>query len=144
MRRYDPATACAALADADPVMAHLIDVVGPLRMERRMQGETFEGLLRAIVGQQLSSKAAATIHQRVRALFPETRLSPKALDAIPDEALRSAGLSGNKLRALRDLAARCRMGPSPVSGACGGMTMRPSSSGLRRCGASAGGPWKCC
>lgn len=109
-RSYDPATACAALAAADPVMGRLIAAVGPLRMERRMTGETYEALLRAIVSQQLSGKAAATIHQRVRALFPAGRVSPAAADAIPDEALRGAGLSANKLRALRDLSARCRDG----------------------------------
>lgn len=109
MHRYDPLTACEALAAADPVMARLIGAVGPLRMERRMQGETFESLLRAIVSQQVSSKAADTIHQRVRDLFVG-RISPAALDAVSDEALRGAGLSGNKLRALRDLAARCQDG----------------------------------
>lgn len=113
MRRYDPAIACAVLAKADPVMARLMAAVGPLRMERSMRGDTFEVLLRAIVHQQLSGKAAGTIHQRVRALFPDGDIRPGALDAIGDDVLRAAGLSANKLRAVRDLAGRCHDGTVP-------------------------------
>lgn len=111
--RYDPERARATLAAADPVMGRLMAAAGPLRMERTMRGDTFAVLLRAIVYQQLSGRAAGTIHERVRALFPEGGVRPEALDAIPDEALRGAGLSGNKLGYVRDLAARCRDGTVP-------------------------------
>jgi DNA-3-methyladenine glycosylase II len=61
---------------------------------------------RAIVYQQLSGKAAATIYGRFLALFPGKRYPrPAALLAVPVEKLRAAGLSGAKAAALRDLAA---------------------------------------
>lgn len=67
----------------------------------------FESLARAIVYQQLAGKAAATIHGRVCALTPGPRLpKPEELLALPEERLRGAGLSRNKLAALRDLAGR--------------------------------------
>lgn len=112
-RRYRAGEACAALADTDPVMAGLIDRVGLLRMERRMRGDTFAVLLEAIVHQQLSGKAAGTIHARFLALFGDGEVRVEALDTIPDADLRGAGLSANKVRAVRDLAARCRDGTVP-------------------------------
>lgn len=107
MRTYQPSTACAELAAADPVMARMIDAVGPLRMERSMAGDTFAVLLRAIVYQQLSGRAAGTIHARVCALFPDGRPQARALGGIADHDLRAAGLSANKLRAIRDLGSHC-------------------------------------
>lgn len=112
MRRYDAATACAALAAADLVMARLVEAFGPLRMQHP-RGDCFAVLLDAITQQQLSRKAAQTIHARVCALFPQGRVAPDQLSTIADSRLRAAGLSANKVRAVRDLAARCQDGTVP-------------------------------
>lgn len=98
----------AALAAADPVLAGLIRRIGPLSLERRRRGrprtDAYGALLRAVVGQQLSVKAAATIHGRVLDLFGGEVPHPQALlDADPGE-LRAAGLSGRKVEYVRDLA----------------------------------------
>ena len=64
----------------------------------------FEALLRAIVYQQLSGRAAGAIHARVLELFDGGRPTARALAAIGDDRLRAAGLSRAKVRAARDLA----------------------------------------
>ena len=92
------------LRRADPVLAGIIRRVGPYTLEPSREGTHFEALARSIIYQQLSGKAAATIHSRVKALYPRRRLRPEAVLATPDEALRGAGLSGQKLSYLRDLA----------------------------------------
>jgi 3-methyladenine DNA glycosylase/8-oxoguanine DNA glycosylase len=74
---------------------------------------TFEALAESIVYQQLTGKAAATIHARVCALFPGARLEPGPLLAASEEALRGAGLSRGKVLAIRDLAARTVAGSIP-------------------------------
>lgn len=96
--------AMAHLRRADPVMARLIDAVGPL--EFRLRRERFPALCRAIIFQQLAGAAARTIHARFVALFPGRRF-PTARQVIdaPETLLRSAGLSRQKIRYLKDLAA---------------------------------------
>jgi DNA-3-methyladenine glycosylase II len=98
----------AALADADPVMAALIARIGPVSIDRRRRGrpkgDAYATLLRAIVGQQLSAKAAATIYGRVLDLFDGGVPSAEALLEIDDESLRAAGLSGRKVEYVKDLA----------------------------------------
>jgi 3-methyladenine DNA glycosylase/8-oxoguanine DNA glycosylase/alkylated DNA nucleotide flippase Atl1 len=93
----------------DPVLAHLVDLVGPLRHPPRFADGHFGALARSIVYQQLAGRAAQAILGRVVAAAGG-RLSPEALAAVPDEALRAAGLSANKLASLRDLTARVLMG----------------------------------
>lgn len=110
---FDPEAAVAALRASDAKLARLIDRVGPFRLELRDTLDSFNALAESIVYQQLSGKAAATIFARVRALFPRGRLSPRALDAVSDAALRGAGLSAAKLAGLRDLAARAGRGEVP-------------------------------
>ncbi len=111
---YDAVAASQALAAADPRLADVIARVGPPTIAIRPD-EALPALLRAIVGQQLSVKAAATIHGRVLDAFaPGGTLDLSALDAAPDEALRACGLSGAKTRALRDLAERQRAGTLPT------------------------------
>lgn len=106
--------AARALRAADPVLRKVIDKVGPCALKPK-PGETFHALLRSITFQQLNGKAAETIHGRVLALFPKTRpLTPENLLKTPDAPLRGAGLSGNKLLALRDLAQKCRDGVVPT------------------------------
>ena len=58
------------LRRVDPVMAGVIDAVGPCRYAPRAEGTHFDALVRAIVSQQISGKAAATIHGRLLDLFP--------------------------------------------------------------------------
>lgn len=93
-------------------MARLIAQVGPLGLQRRAFPSTFEALLRSIVYQQLSGKAAATIYGRVVERLGG-RVEPEALLARPEDELRGAGLSRPKLRAAQDLAARVLDGTVP-------------------------------
>ena len=94
------------LRRADPVMARIIERVGPCTFEARAEGTHFDAIVRAIVYQQLSGKAAATIHRRVRELYGDRDPTPAELLATADEPLRAAGLSRQKLGYLRDLATR--------------------------------------
>jgi DNA-3-methyladenine glycosylase II len=100
-----------ALAAADPTMAALIDRLGKLdvatRLRRRKEerpADAYGALLRAIVGQQLSTKAARTIYLRVLDLFDGTTPSPEQLLEASEEELRGCGLSGRKTEYVRDLA----------------------------------------
>lgn len=110
---YDPATAVSALRDADARLGSMIDRIGDFHLRDQSAMTPFQALLRSIVYQQLSGKAAGSIHARVRALFPGGRPSPRGLSGLSDADLRSAGLSRGKVRAVRDLAARCLDGTVP-------------------------------
>src|SRR5690242_13738834 len=114
--RHDPRPALRHLRRADPRLARVIAAVGPCQLEFMPMRSPFHSLLRAITYQQLSGKAAATILGRVVALVPEELgPPPAALVEIPDKALRGAGLSRNKLLALKDLAAKTLDGTVPDS-----------------------------
>lgn len=102
------------LSGADPTLARLVSVVGPFSIEMRALRDPFEALARNIVYQQLNGTAAATIHSRVLALFGGRRLRPKEILQASEEALRGAGLSRNKLVALKDLAAKTLDGTVPT------------------------------
>jgi 3-methyladenine DNA glycosylase/8-oxoguanine DNA glycosylase len=93
------------VAGRDPVLANLIALVGPVRYRPRNPDGHFGALVRSIVFQQLAGRAAQAILGRVLAAVGG-ELSPEALAATPDEVLRAAGLSGNKLASLRDLSAK--------------------------------------
>jgi DNA-3-methyladenine glycosylase II len=111
---FDPAEAVAHLRTADPVMGRLIGRVGPFALVFKPTRNLFDALLRSIVYQQLHGKAAATIHGRVlTVLAPHGGTTPEASQGATDEALRAAGLSRNKLLAVRDLAAKCLDGTVP-------------------------------
>ncbi len=103
--QYKPETARRRLKTADPVMSRLIKLVGPFKMETEFALSPFEALLRAIVYQQLSGKAAGAIHTRVQALFGDT-IEPDALLRTDAQTLRTAGLSRAKVIAVHDLAAK--------------------------------------
>ena len=91
------------LAAADPRLAPLIAQHGPPPFEPTR--DPVLSLARAIVYQQLSGKAAATIWGRVLDLYPRRRLpAARVIAATPDERLRAAGMSGAKAAALKDLA----------------------------------------
>jgi DNA-3-methyladenine glycosylase II len=100
-----------ALAASDPTMAALIERLGKIdlatRLKRRSEErppDAYGALLRAIVGQQLSTKAARTIYGRVLELFEGTTPSPEQLLEADESDLRGAGLSGRKVEYIRDLA----------------------------------------
>jgi DNA-3-methyladenine glycosylase II len=99
------------LAAADPAMATLIERVGEIDLKTRLRRRSEEkppdaygALLRAIVGQQLSTKAARTIYLRVCDLFGGSTPSPEQLLEASEEDLRGCGLSGRKVEYVRDLA----------------------------------------
>lgn len=121
---FDPQEATAFLRRADPALARLVDRVGPLRLQLDHSSSLFAALAEAIVYQQLTAKAAATIYGRVKALFPRSLEgpTPEQLLLVPDEALRGAGLSQAKLLALRDLARRATAGEIPSLAELPGMT----------------------
>jgi DNA-3-methyladenine glycosylase II len=110
---FDPSVALKHLSKADPTLARLIKAIGPFRMEIRTMHSPFEALARNIIYQQLNGTAAAAIHARVIALFGTKPLRPEDILHAPDEALRGAGLSRNKMAALRDLAAKRLDGTVP-------------------------------
>jgi DNA-3-methyladenine glycosylase II len=97
----------AQLRDADPVMARLIEEHGAVvrrELKEERSGDAYGALLRSIVGQQLSTKAARTIYGRMLELFDGHAPSPKQLLAADPDAIRAAGLSRPKIAYLRDLA----------------------------------------
>jgi DNA-3-methyladenine glycosylase II len=104
-------SAAKQLAAADPTMAALIERLGAIDLETRLRRRSEErppdaygALLRAIVGQQLSTKAARTIYGRILDLFEGSTPSPEQLLEADETALRGAGLSGRKVEYVRDLA----------------------------------------
>jgi len=97
------------LARRDPVLGELMRRHGACGLADAQHEDPFRALVHAIIAQQLSSKAAATIERRVHALF-RGPLTPKALSLVTDEALRAAGMSFQKIRYLRDLSVRVQDG----------------------------------
>jgi len=93
------------VASRDPVLAGLVARVGPIRHRPREADGPFGALVRSIVFQQLAGRAAQAIYGRVRATVGGS-LTPETLSAASDAALRTAGLSANKLASLRDLSAK--------------------------------------
>ena len=109
---FDQEEAIAHLRARDPKLAKLIDRVGPFALRLGSAPSPFESLLESIMYQQLHGKAAATIHRRVREIYGGDP-SPQALLDTPEDRLRAAGVSGNKIKALRDLASRTLDGTVP-------------------------------
>jgi 3-methyladenine DNA glycosylase/8-oxoguanine DNA glycosylase len=111
---YSRGRAVAVLRERDPILAGLIDRVGPFTLTLSERSSPFHALMASITSQQLSGRAAATIFARLSALFADpTQPTPAALLALPEEALRGAGLSRAKAAALRDLAAKTLDGVVP-------------------------------
>jgi DNA-3-methyladenine glycosylase II len=109
----DYARARRHLARRDPILRDLMRVHGKCGLADAQHGDPFGALMKAIVSQQLSTKAADTIFRRLIALFdgPPT---PLALAGLTDLQLREVGLSGQKLRYMRDLAGRVQDGSLPL------------------------------
>jgi methylated-DNA-[protein]-cysteine S-methyltransferase len=113
---FDPRIAVEHVRASDASFAHVIDSIGAFRMQLKKTPSIFVALAEAIVYQQLTGKAAATIFARLSALFPHAQDGPTAEQIVDasDEALRGAGLSRSKLLSLRDLARRATGGGLPT------------------------------
>jgi DNA-3-methyladenine glycosylase II len=121
--RYDASKAISDLSFADPKLGKLIERAGPFTMRVASAQSPFEALVESIIYQQLHGKAAATIHRRmIESFAPAMTLeaagtgahpTPQQLLECPNEQLRAAGLSKNKMLALRDLAAKTIDGTVP-------------------------------
>jgi DNA-3-methyladenine glycosylase II len=97
----------------DPVLAPVIRKYRERSLIEGPPADPFPALVRTIVGQQLSVKAAATIHGRLVALMPEG-VTPAAIDVLSDAQLRGVGISRQKAGYLRDLAAKAASGELPL------------------------------
>jgi DNA-3-methyladenine glycosylase II len=113
---FDPLEAIEHLKASDAKLAALIERAGPFTMRLDPAPSPFESLIESILYQQLHGKAAATIHRRVREYFGGDP-APELLLKTPDEPLRAAGVSGNKIKALKDLAAKTLDGTVPTHAA---------------------------
>jgi DNA-3-methyladenine glycosylase II len=113
---FDADEAVAHLRVSDAKLGSLIERAGPFTLRLDPSPSPFESLLESILYQQLHGKAAATIHRRVLEYFGGDP-SPQLLLDTPDEPLRADGVSGNKIKALRDLAARTLDGTVPTHAA---------------------------
>src|SRR5579884_1603953 len=96
------------LRTADPVIAAIIDRVGPYRLELRDPG--FGTLVRSIVYQQLSGRVASKILQRLIEAMPDGQLTPEGILSLSPEKMRAVGLSAQKSAYLRDLAEKTAAG----------------------------------
>ena len=115
-RGFDTAAADEYLARRDRRLARWIERIGSIAPQPQWRGrfDPVDALARAILYQQLSGKAAATIVGRVEAAIGSQRLHCDTLARIDDAALRACGVSGNKALALRDLARREADGEIPT------------------------------
>jgi DNA-3-methyladenine glycosylase II len=126
--KWSKEEAVAHLRAVDKRIAALIDRVGPLKLSTRSDHSLYEMLFRSVVYQQLAGKAAGSILNKVCLLYhpvpikrnkqgyygiPECYPQPQQIIDTPDERLRSAGLSRNKLLSIKDLAAKTLDGTVP-------------------------------
>ena len=113
---FDPRKAVRHLKSADPALGEIMARIGPFAMELKSSRSLFGALAEAIVYQQLSNKAAATIYGRVEALFPRAKdgFTPRHILKAPDESLRGCGLSRAKVLAVQDLARRVHANELPT------------------------------
>ena len=122
MSAYDWDGAIAHLERRDRALKRIIGMIGPRKPARLGSAQTpFATLLRSIVHQQITGKAAGNIHRRLLDLFPGRRPSARALLALSDDELRGAGLSRPKILAVRDLAAKAVARRIPSRRALDGM-----------------------
>ncbi|MBI4887859.1 MAG: DNA-3-methyladenine glycosylase 2 family protein [Acidobacteria bacterium] len=105
----DYARARRLLARRDPVLGGLMRRYGPCGLARAQHTDPFRALVRAIVSQQLSTRAAETIAGRFEALF-ERFPTAAQVASVGDAQLRAVGLSGQKVGYLRDLCRRVEDG----------------------------------
>jgi DNA-3-methyladenine glycosylase II len=109
----DYARARRLLLRRDPVLAALIRKHGVCGLASAQRADHFSALVRAITGQQLSTKAASTIYARLAALMPGG-VTPAALSALTDQQLRGVGMSRQKITYFRDLCDKALSGVVPL------------------------------
>ncbi|MEY2403191.1 MAG: DNA-3-methyladenine glycosylase [Acidimicrobiaceae bacterium] len=126
------------LAERDAVLGRLVAEAGPMRIARRTMSP-FEALVQAIVYQQLAGPAARAIHGRLIAAL-DGGVEPEAMLVLSDETLRSVGLSGAKVRSLRDLATKALDGTVVLSPRS--LAQQPDEDVIARLSSVRGiGPW---
>ncbi len=113
VQSYDSQKAMRVLGKNDRTLGRLIEQAGPITLDLPEQVNPFDALLRSIIYQQLSGKAAAAIHKRVRALFSGGKINPNQVLAMDDQVLRNAGMSRAKVAAVNDLAQKTMDGVIP-------------------------------
>ena len=117
MTADDMARARRVLMRRDPVLAPIIKKYGACGIKTGRESDIFCGLVEAIVSQQLSTRAAATIYGRLRAQLPNGGIpTPDGLLALSDETLRGVGLSRQKLGYMRDLSRKMLDGTIDTAG----------------------------
>ncbi len=110
---FDIKEADRAIADADEHMARIIAIHGPCKMTVSPVESPFEALFKSIIYQQLSTRSATAIYNRVLDLFEGNMPAPRATLALPDEAMRGAGMSKQKVAYTKDLALKSVEGTVP-------------------------------
>ncbi|MHB1536058.1 MAG: methylated-DNA--[protein]-cysteine S-methyltransferase [Acidimicrobiales bacterium] len=113
---FDTRRAVRHLRASDPDLGALVTSIGPFAMELQSAPDIFAALSEAIVHQQLSPRAAATIYRRFTTMLGRSGRGPQPerVLALADEELREVGLSRAKMRAIRDLAERSLAGEVPT------------------------------
>lgn len=102
------------LRQRDPLLAPIINRVGPCPLAPRRGVQPWQALTRSVAYQQLNGTAATTIFNRFLALFPAAKFpTPEQIVAAPEEQLRGAGLSRAKTAAIKDIAAKTIAGVVP-------------------------------
>jgi 3-methyladenine DNA glycosylase/8-oxoguanine DNA glycosylase len=132
--------ALAHLSRADKTLARLIKKVGPCTMKPHKRRSPFVALVTAVTHQQLNGTAAQTILKRFLKLYPDRKFpTPEDVLATPDEQMRGAGLSGAKVAAIKDIAAKTVTGIVPT---LGGINKLSNEEILERLTSVRGvGPW---
>ncbi len=104
------------LCKLDPVLGKLIKKVGACSIDIDTSLTPYQSLVRSVVYQQLTGKAAASILNKVLALYPSKKFpTPEDIISTPDDTLRSAGLSRSKVAAIKDIALKTKEGVVPTS-----------------------------
>jgi 3-methyladenine DNA glycosylase/8-oxoguanine DNA glycosylase len=98
------------LRGADPVLERIIGEVGVCRWRADTTGNPFAALVEAILSQQITGKAAAKIHGRLRVAIGRRHPRPEDIATLSDDELRAVGLSRQKSAYLRDLAHQAQNG----------------------------------
>jgi DNA-3-methyladenine glycosylase II len=101
------------LGRKDSILKDLMRRIGPCTLA--IDANHFSILTRSIISQQISTKAARSIHARLLQALPKGKLNPASLLSLTDEEMRTAGLSANKVRSLRDLAEKVHTKAVPLS-----------------------------
>jgi len=112
----DYARARRLLVRKDPVLAALIRAHGPCGLADGLRIDYFSALVRSIIFQQLSPKAASTIHMRLVALLPDGNVTAPGIAVLTEEQLRSVGISRQKSMYLRDLSEKVASGALTLEG----------------------------